>query len=119
MVVILYLFHFVQEALTICFTLFYSCIQQKFYLAFPVAFLGTWDSMMAIPTFMEFKVCWRRTLLVRRPCKKCKVITARMTPEVQVTARLCEGTFKEDVLEEVLFDLRSERYTKMTRGSDR
>lgn len=42
-----------------------------------------------------------------------------MTPEVQVTARLCEGTFKEDVLEEVLFDLRSERYTKMTRGSDK
>lgn len=43
---------------------------------------------------------------MKRPCQKFTVI---ITLEVEVTMKMCNGTFKED-FSEVIFDLRSEKH---------
>lgn len=50
--------------------------------------------------------------------QKSKIITARNTLEVQVPVGRYDGTFKEDFFEEVIFDLRYERQTSITKGRD-
>lgn len=50
--------------------------------------------------------------------QKSKIITTRKSLKVQITVGMYDGTFMEDFSEEVIFDMRSERYTNITKGRD-
>lgn len=50
--------------------------------------------------------------------QKSKIVTARNTLEGQVPVGKYDGTFMEDFFEEVIFDLRSERQTSITKVRD-